>query len=144
MRPVDTGARLEEMLETAGLDPGHLDAWEAWKVFNAFVREPVETDGDGVAVQAMRETTPEGLVQVHLEFYRQFTSIEEDVYEPTWFVGIKLVFDASDFPDSTDLELWSYDFATFQDFAAWVEQESVFVRAIELRGVESSVISGEI
>ena len=50
MRPRDADAHLTAMLERAGLDVGHLDLWESWKVFKAFAKTPVEADGEGIGV----------------------------------------------------------------------------------------------
>src|ERR1041385_9025914 len=143
MRAFEAEDRLGAMLEAAALDQGHLDVWEAWKVFKAFAREPVDADGEGIAVQATRDTTPDGDERVYLSFVRQFTAIEGEESAPVRFAGLELVFDAADHQLTKDVDIWSYDYPSIQDFAASVEQAPAFQRAAALRPLETSVIGGE-
>ena len=144
MRPIEAKARLAEVLDTAALDPEHLDVWEAWKAFKTFIREPVDTDDEGISVQAVREKTPDGLDLVYLNFLRQFTAIEGEGDAPIRYAGMELVYTAADLPLKEDVDVWSYDFPSFPDFAAHVEALPLFQQAAALRTLESSVVGGEI
>ena len=143
MRASEAEDKLGAMLEEAGLDPAHLDTWEAWKVFKLFARVPVEADGEGLAVQATGETTPDGLERVYLSFVRQFTAIEGEESAPIRFAGLELIFDWAEHQLDQDLDIWSYDFPTIQAFVASVEESPAFQRAAALRVLESSVVGGE-
>lgn len=144
MRTIEVEARLTTMLEEAALDPAHLDVWEAWKVFKAFVREPVEADDEGITAQATRVTTTDGLDLVYLNFIRQFTTVEETEDTPVGYVGLELAYEWSDLKLAQDIELWSYDFPQLEDFMAQVEQLPIFHQAAALRPLESEVVAGEL
>lgn len=143
MRPRDADAYLTLMLERAGLHVAHLDLWETWKVFKEFAKVPVESDGHGVCVHLVRDDGPEGKC-VYLELLRQYTTIEEEESVPVWGTWIELVYEAEGAELATEVELWSYDFASFADFAAEVERLPAFQRAATRHVVESSVTGGEL
>jgi len=141
---MEAEARLTEMVEQSALDPAHLDIWEGWKVFKAFVREPVPTEDEGITAQATRVTTTDGLDLVYLNFIRQFTALEETGDTPVGYVGMEFAFEWTDLKLGDDIEVWSYDFPTFEDFAAHVEQLPAFHQAAAVRALESDIVSGEV
>ena len=144
MRMLEAEERLSAMLAAAGLAEERLDVREAWKVFKGFVKEPVDADGEGIAIEATREETPEGEKLVYLTFFRQFTTIQGDVNEPSRYIGIEFVFDQLDLPLEDEVEIWSYDFSTLTEFAASVEGSPAFRLATAHRPLESSIVGGEI
>jgi hypothetical protein len=143
MRSVEAGDHLYALLHRAGLDAAHLDVWEAWKVFKAFVREPSDSPEDGITVQAVSVRDPGGADRVYLRSLRQFSVLEAEEDTPVGYVGLEFAFAGQDMTLSEDLELWSYDFPSLADFAATVEQHPVFQRALVTRPMETEVIIGE-
>lgn len=144
MRMLEAEERLSAMLAAAGLAEERLDVWEAWKVFKAFVKEPVDADGEGVAIEATREENWNGEKLVYLTIFRQFTEIDEDMSTPVRFAGIEFVFDQADVPLEREFEIWSYDHPTWGEFVARVEETEAFQRAAAHRVLESSIVGGDI
>ena len=60
MRITDSEAELHRQLIAAGLDPEHLEPWEAWKAFKRFLATPMAIDDEGISVQCRREEADEG------------------------------------------------------------------------------------
>ena len=143
MRPLEAEAYLETMLERAGLDPDHLDLWEAWKVFKEFVKAPVAADGEGVCFFAWQDEGEEGR-RVHLQILRQFTAIEGEESVPIRNAGLGLIYDPAGFDLTEEVEFWSYDFPTFADFAAHVERSPFFQSAAARVAVETGLVGGEL
>jgi hypothetical protein len=136
--------RLSAMLGAAGLAEERLDVWEGWKVFKAFLKEPVEADGEGSAIEATFEETSEGEALIYLTFFRQFTAIDGEESTPIRYVGIEFVFAQGELPLEEEIEIWSYDFPTHGEFVSQVEGASAFQLASAHRALESSIVGGEV
>jgi len=144
MRTIDTESRLTALVESAGLDPGHLDPWEGWKLFKAFARETVVADDESVTVQATRLKSSDGLDLVFVSMLRQFTAAEDHAQTPVWYVGLELAYESEELSLAADAELWSYDFADLTAFTSEVELQAWFQQALAVRPVETEIVSGEI
>ena len=144
MRMLEAEERLSAMLAAAGLAEERLDLWEAWKIFKAFLKEPVDADGEGSALEVTFEDTPEGEELVYLTVFRQFTEIDDEMSIPVEFAGIEFVFAQADLPLEREFEIWSYDFPTHADFIAQIEGSETFQRATTHRALETSVVGGDI
>ena len=143
MRPRDADAHLTAMLERAGLDVGHLDLWESWKVFKAFAKTPVEADGEGIGVYLGQDEAWDG-DRFRIDLLRQFTAFEGEESVPVWGTWFDFIIDSDPAEMDREVEIWSYDFPTFADFAAEVERHPAFQRATALRVRDSAVRGGQL
>lgn len=144
MRITDSEAELHRQLIAAGLDPEHLEPWEAWKAFKRFLATPMAIDDEGISVQCRREEADEGEFMVYLQWIRQFAAVEAGTDVPVRYVGIEFGYRPSELPFDGHIELWSYDFPALADFAANVEGLAVFQRALNVTPVFTELISGEV
>ena len=70
MRITDSEAELRRQLIASGLDPEHLEPWEAWKGFMRFLATPMAIDDDGISVQCRREEVADGEFMVSMQWIR--------------------------------------------------------------------------
>jgi hypothetical protein len=142
--PVEATKHLEAQLAAAGLAPTALDPWEGWKTFKAFARLPVAAPDEGVSVQAVRETDPDGETSIILTLMRQFTAVEGDADQPFRWIGMELMFVPADVPGLEGLELWSYDFPDLAAFAASVEAHPGFQAAMSAHPIDTGLVAQEL
>lgn len=144
MRISAAETELRRQLEAAGLDPEHLDPWEAWKVFKQFLSTPAAIEDEAVSVQFSREQTPEGHSLIYQNWIRQFAAVEDGVDTPVRYVTIELVYRPQDLAFEDDVEVWSYDFPDLAAFAAHVESIDLFQRALSAPLVGTEIVCEEI
>lgn len=144
MRITEAEAELRRQLEAAGLDPEHLEPWEAWKVFKRFLLVPATAEDEGISVQAARGEREDGQSLVYVDWIRQFTAVEEGKDTPVRYVVIELAYRSEDLPLDRELELWSYDFPALADFMSHVEGLELFQRAMNVAPLSTEVTCEEI
>jgi hypothetical protein len=106
---------LREVCDRHGISPNTKDVWRAWKVFKQFARTVDEIPDPGVSVQIYEN---ESGVSV-LAFVRQVVEEDEDNLQPAG--GLIWEFALNEAELIEPLELWSFDFRTFNDFVDSVE-----------------------
>jgi hypothetical protein len=116
----------QESLDKAGLVPDMLDPWETWKLFKSFMRTPLGGGYDIAGVQFATHPDTQGLY-----FIRQLSARDEfgeDVL--VWQMTVELFYKNPNLERARDLDIWSLDFKTLEEFASVVEGEDTFQRAI--------------
>lgn len=144
MTPLSASSYLRSQLLAAGMAPTAFSAWEGWKVFKGFLREPVKAPDEGASVQGLLETDPDGQSAMILTLMRQFTALEEQEDVPFRWVGFELAFDPADVSGLDGLELWSYDFPDMSAFVAAVEAHPGFQAALNASPIDSDLVAHEI
>jgi hypothetical protein len=122
----DASRTLDAMLAEAGLTGEALEPWEAWKVFKAYARVPVDDVTDDVTVQYGVERAGDGESLVVLYFSREFSEPGDDGAEPICHVGCELFFEVGALGTAPDSEFWTQDFPTFRQFVDAVESATGF------------------
>jgi len=144
MRITAAEQELRPELLAAGLDPEHLEPWEAWKVFKRFLSVPAATEDEGASMQCRREEVADGEFLVYMQWIRQFAAVEDSADRPVRYVAIELGYRPADLPIDDEIELWSHDFPALANFAAHVEGLEAFQRALNATPVATELISGEV
>jgi hypothetical protein len=138
-------ARLRAMLREAGLAPEALDPWEGWKVFKAFLRDPVEGAVDDALVQFGRYDDPEG-PRVHLYLARQLSDVRAadapEFDEQFAHLVCDLAYESAALPPGgvdAETEVWSQDFPSRAAFVDYVEALPSFQALMNTRPLASAV-----
>jgi hypothetical protein len=87
----------------------------------------------------------QGSGAVSLCLVRQFSARDpsgDDV--PVWHVTVELRYEPAGFPDDLDLEVWTHDFPTLEEFASVVEGAPEFQVAMARRPKVTEVRAGEV
>jgi hypothetical protein len=116
----------QESLDKAGLVEDSLDPWETWKLFKSFLKVPLRGGYDIAGVQFATHPDSQGLY-----FIRQLCEhdeFEEDV--PIWQMTVEFYYRNPNLERASDVDIWSPDFKTFEEFASLVEGEDAFQRAM--------------
>ncbi len=129
MRDSRAYPELLRMVEAAGLDRSHLDPWQSWRVFKAFLHREVEGSHDSASVQwgAFPNNVLAG-DEGSLLLVRQFSEQADWDGEDT-LVGrivMELCYPIAQFQELGPLEVWTYDFPALEEWAAVVEATPQF------------------
>jgi hypothetical protein len=128
-------ATLFGRLGARGLDPYTLEPWRAWVAFKGFARFVAEVPDPGVSVQISQPDPDE---PVHLLFLRQVVELEEGYFEPTGGLVCELLV-APQGQFMPEVELWSFDYSSFEQFVDGVEQDPRFSDLAACSGLQSDV-----
>ena len=131
-------------VDQAGLSATRLDPWSAWKLFKRFVHRELEDAYDTAAFQFVRfELEPDGGYLAAFLVW-QFTERDwgpghhgED--ELVGRLVIELQYPVPERLALPDLELWSMDFPTLEEWATVVEGLPQFQEVINREPIGSSV-----
>lgn len=140
---VEALVQLEAALASAGFDRANPDPRAAWKAFQRFAATPVRVADDAFLFQCgVYDFT--GRSQFHWGFTRQFTHEEDGDYEGMEHVELNLLYDTA--PELMEFEttLWSYDFATLEEWVKAVEQLPEFRMALDRNPVGCEVRQEEV
>jgi hypothetical protein len=138
---------LRSMFRAHGLAPEALEPWEAWKVFKAYLRVPVDGPVDDALVQYGRYDDADCAPRSHLYFVREFSMPElseaESPFdaggEPLTHVVCDLIFESGDLAPPVPVEFWTQDRQSLTAFIDAVEADQGFQRLMNARSVRSSV-----
>jgi hypothetical protein len=111
---------LQTFCTSQGVTPDTVNTWHAWKTFKAFARAAGDLPDSGVSVQLIEETDETD----RLLFMRQEYADDGNELRPVGGVVWELTFDPGR-GDGKELEIWSLDFRSFDDFVDAVEQNDV-------------------
>lgn len=126
------------MLAADGLDASTLDPWPAWRAFKQFARVVDEIPDPGVGVQITRGADS----STRLFFVRQVLELSGDSWlEPAGGVVCEFSFPGSELMRE-EIELWSFDHASFNEFVDCVEQHAT-VADLMVRQAEWSSVHWE-
>jgi len=123
------------VLGTHGLDPALMDSWRAWIAFKAFARLVAEAPDPGVSVQITRIYPDE---PVSIILLRQVVEADDGYLEPTGGVVCELLF-AAPRAALPDVEFWSFDCPSFEQFVDRVEQDPLFSELVLSPVLQSDV-----
>ena len=132
------GYLLQMLLTTLsghGLAPEALDPWRAWVLFKQYARIVDESPDPGVSVQL---TSNRHDKTISLIFVRQAVEPGEDWLAPTGGAVVELTFAAPEHP-GPNVELWSFDYPSFDRFVDIVEQTPAIADRLVEAPLRSSV-----
>ncbi len=129
---------LQQRLEGAGLDPAHLDPWEAWKVFKQWLCVPVPgVEYDAASVQTYKASEAGDAATMFL--VRQFTCREGPTDRLIGRVVVEFEYAPEMHADLPETAVWTHDFPSLAEFAAVVEAQVPFQHACNARPTASDV-----
>lgn len=136
-------AELSAALERAGLDPAALDPWQAWKGFKAFLRRELEGGYDAAGVQiAKDESDP---TRCSLSFIRQLSARDVGGYDaPFWSLVVEFHYHSSAFLPLDEVDVWTLDYPTLEEFASVVEGMPAFQAAVAATPIFSEVFAEDL
>ena len=146
MRYAEAAARLRRMFAERGLAPDALEPWDAWKVFKAYLRTPVDAALDGVVDDAVAQygvyLDADGAERAHLYLAREFSTPEGQEGGgalPVTHVVCDLAFEPGALPRAARGEFWTQDAPTLEAFVDHVEADAGFQALMGARPLNSSV-----
>ena len=144
MKVIDCQTALSQMLADAKLVPDRLDPWQAWKVFKAFMQQPVECEGDAASFQCSVDQDENGEDHFFVQFIRQCSATEDGEDIPVVGIGIEFAFAAERFAATDDHQVWSYDHGSLAAFASQVESLPEFQAAMNEQPLRSEIWMREV
>jgi hypothetical protein len=129
------------MLAAAGMAPGALDPWEAWKVFKAFARTPVEAVVDDALVQYGVYEDEGGEERAHLYLVREFSEADPpgEGAAPATHLVCDLAFPPRALGGAPPAEFWTQDAPAFEAFVDRVEGAAGFQALVGARPTGTAV-----
>ena len=132
---MDSGSavsKLRTLFDDAGLDCNALDPWQAWKVFKVFLKTPLDDgyDAAGVQLSVGPDTQSLYLVRQLSRWSDSPAQDDEDEDEVLWLLSVEFYYKNPKLARSAELDIWSIDFRTLEEFASVVEGESAFQDAM--------------
>jgi hypothetical protein len=144
MKVIECEAALSRMLADAKLVPERLDPWQAWKVFKAFMQQPVDCEGDAASFQCSVQQDSAGEDHFFVQYLRQCSATEDGDDTPVLGVGIEFKFALDRFPATDDRQVWSHAYSSLAVFAAHVEGLPEFQAAMNESPLASEVWMREV
>lgn len=145
MRIDEALKRFSQMCADEGLDRDALMPWPTWKVFKAFMREPVNVSLDGASFQC--GPVAEGNEgAAFLAFVRVFSDVDAAQDDEELLEGIVAEFDfgAAPGPAVASVEVHSHDFPSFNEFVQQVESLPEFQALMNREPVGSEIYAQEL
>ncbi len=148
MRYARSDEVLRGMFRAQGLAPESLEPWEAWKIFKAYLRVPVDGPADDALVQYGRYDDADGAPRSHLYLLvREFSMPElseaespfEEGGEPLTHVVCDLIYESGALAPRVPVEFWTQDTQSLTAFIDAVEADQGFQRLMNARSLRSSV-----
>jgi hypothetical protein len=126
---------LREILSANGVSPEAADPWLAWRLFKAFLRQPVEDALDDGLVQYGTYEEKDGRVAPHLYFVRQFSEVrvsalhDDEPSNACTHLVCEFCYHPDVIPEVACREIWTMDVSHLGQFVDRVESD-VHVQAL--------------
>jgi len=115
------GPLLRLLLALEGMEPPLVTPDRAWEVFKRYARMPSAADDDVVSFQARWVEEPGNEPVVFCGLARRLTDAERNPLGLTRTVQLEYVYEAEDAGEFEDIEIWSDEFESLDDFFQEVE-----------------------
>ena len=137
--------RFRHLCTEAGLDPDHLSPGPAWKVFTAFMQEPVDVMLDGASFQCGPADGAEH-TDAFAAFVRLFSDSAAEEDEEELLEAIVTEFDFAPEPGriTRAVEAHSHEFASIGEFVRHVEALPEFRAILSLEPLRSEIYTQEL
>jgi hypothetical protein len=145
MLPSEAEPELVNRFIAAGLAPGALDPWEAWKVFKQYLHSEVHGVYDAASFQCGQFPDDGGEGEsFYATFARQFSKWEGKEDAPIRRVVVELRYGLDQIRPGALAEVWTHDFPTLEEFASVVEGLPQFQAAMSITPEHTEVYGEEL